>query len=165
MAHQSSPSPDSLVNRPPLQPPPDDGEQLGRRTFLMKLGVGTAAIAGYFVPGCSPSTPGNGPCVSTLVPKLADRVSLGQDGDMTTLRLHGAEDFPLCAVNRYGADVVALLDGRHTIRQIASTLADRIGVPLTDAMQSQIAYFITQVGEMGFLQEPYYACIIDTMEG
>jgi hypothetical protein len=169
MSQQASRAPNFSVDRPPSQSQSDGRGQLGRRTFLMKLGVGTAAIAGYFVPGCSTFTSdsagGNGRPASTLLPRLRGSVSLGRDGDMTTLRLHSAEDSPLCAVNHYGADVVGLLDGRHTVPQIASILADRMEVSLTEAIQSQIAYFITQVGEMGFLQEPYYAYIVETREG
>mgnify|MGYP001040347948 CR=1 FL=1 len=167
MSKQTSRIPGSSVNQPPLQPQSDNREQLGRRTFLMKLGAGTAAIAGYFVPGCSTSMPGsaggNSRPSSTLLPRLGDSVSLGRDGDMTTLRLRGA-DVPLCAVNRCGADVIALLDGRHTVPQIAHILASGMGLPLTEAMQSQIACFITQVGELGFLREPFYAWIVETRE-
>lgn len=167
MPHQINSSFDPSVDQSMLQSQADDRGQLGRRTFLISLGVGTAAIAGYFVVRCRPSalaTASSDPPISTLLPRLEEKVTLGRDGDLMTLRHLSEEDSPLCAVNRYGAEIVALLDGRHTVPQIANILAGRMGIPLTETMQSKIAYFITQVGEMGFLQEPYYACIVETTE-
>ena len=135
-----------------------------RREFKIALGAAAGSgILGYLLvrPARAPE-PASVP--HSPHPKLRKGLAIegpGSDG-MTTIRLL---DGSLCAVNAPGADVLRRLDGAHTIEQIAGAAGRRAGVTPDAALTAKIACFVAQLGAAGFLDMPFYAQIVDRVDG
>lgn len=77
--------------------------------------------------------------------------------DPRILRRSGGNE---CGVNATGAEILDHLDGRHTIDQIGAALAEGLGVAPGEAFSAKVAFFVAQLGELGFLAEPFHARIV-----
>lgn len=139
-----------------------------RRDFFITLGTGAAAgIAGYFLvqrafsPLPASLDDGTGP---TRPPCLKEDVVFGNDGDMVTVSLSGGGSPVVCAANRPGQEVLTRLDGRHTIEEMSRAVAAAVGVSRTEALDAKVAHFVAQVGMLGFLREPFFACIVEEVD-
>jgi hypothetical protein len=133
----------------------DDREStLSRREFTFALAGGAGlAIVGYLT-GCRPG-PGEGS--EDDRPQLAGDLRLERSGDGVRLLRNEA----LCGeINPVGGDVIELLDGRRTIREIASIVAEGHGIEATEALAARIANFAAELGMAGFLERPFSAMIV-----
>jgi hypothetical protein len=83
---------------------------------------------------------------------------------MTYIGRPSESDRLVCAVNQTGARVLRLLDGQHTVSQIAGDLAARLHITRTEAFDAKIAGFIAQLGMLTLLQEPFYVRIVEGWE-
>ncbi len=136
-----------------------------RRNFIITLGVGSVgSIVGYFAFTRPPSDEmhsGNPALEKPCYPQLKTDVHVSNDKSDLVVKQENDADSSLCVVNKLGAEVIQLLDGRHTVEDIARLTARSHGLTLHSRFCAQIAYFISQLGAMGFLAEPFYACIVD----
>lgn len=143
-------------------------QHLSRRTFLILLGAGaSASIFGYyFTPrrdeqaAAAPQTPSS----QETRPRLRDDLTFSQRAEMTYIGRPSDPDRLVCAVNQTGAHVLRLLDGQHTVSQIAGDLAARLHITRTEAFDAKIAGFIAQLGMLTLLQEPFYVRIVEGWE-
>lgn len=138
-----------------------------RKEFLWSLGVGSLAIAGHFaIPRtahaiAAPASAGEDP-----EPRLHGDVSVEVDGDGLLLsRRAGERTAATCAVNEIGAEIVRRLDGRTPVSEIARVLAGRAGASAFGEVEARVACFVAQLGELGFLRAPFYALIVERLDG
>lgn len=69
-----------------------------------------------------------------------------------------------CAINETGAAIIRLLDGRHSIEDIAhSTVLTETAFHFKEAC-AKIAFFVAQLGAIGLLAEPYYVQIYEVYD-
>ena len=140
---------------------------LSRREFLISLGAGTgASIAGYFLLHNGWANPAfaSAPVSSQSVcPRLREDLVFCIEEGLVTLHAAGQNGLPTCAVNDIGGEVLRRLDGRHTITQIGQEIAAAWRLQPSEALDARLAFFVTQVGMLGFLREPFYACILEGM--
>lgn len=137
-----------------------------RRDFVIALGAGAgASIFGFFEWKALKKTgsrPKDRPAAVDFKPRLKDGIVFGwADDGLATLRLPGAKETALCAVNETGAAILRMLDGRRGVEDIAQAVAQEYNLVRTDSLDAKIAYFLTQVSQLGFLRNPFYACIVD----
>jgi hypothetical protein len=135
-----------------------------RKELLISLGAGIAtAIAGYLVgprqalaspPGSL--RPGARPC-------LRGDVTLAREDGLLTLR-RGDDPHVHGAVNEPGERVVRLLDGYHTVEEIAAAVARDLGVRPSEETVGAVAHFIAELGMLSFLEAPFYAVIATRVE-
>lgn len=140
---------------------------MSRRGFLISLGAGAAAITGYVlggIPGLSKPKASRPPGQACEAPCLLADVTFGSDNDMLTLSRPGT-DSPVCAVNRVGGAVIRRLDGGHKIDDISRILAGEYGLEGGEALEAKVAFFVTQLGMMGFLDRPFYVQIYERATG
>ena len=139
-----------------------------RRDFLIRLGSGLAAsvITGYFVfemtktadndnqnnflDGDHSNNHSNKPKLSNLIKMVSENNSLVLYGENVT-----------CSVNKTGEKIIQLLDGKHTLYQISSKISEFYSIEYTDDIEVSIAYFICQLGSLGFLSSPFYVTIYE----
>ena len=151
--------PDSLIAK--MEVP----EGFSRRQFLITLGLGAGAVSGYFLfKPLSPATifPSVHAPVPEDCPRLSHDVMFGMDADgLTTIC---RSDSSTCAVNQTGGEILKLLDGRHTIAAIGLAVALASGGSPSEAIEAKLAAFVANLGMLGFLREPFYACIVDSKD-
>lgn len=144
-------------------------QYLSRRQFLILLGAGaSASIFGYYTlpspdeqaAAAAPQTPSS----QEARPRLRDDLTFSQHAEMTYMAWQSDPGRPVCAVNQTGARVLRLLDGQHTVSQIAGDLAARLHITRTEAFDAKIAGFIAQLGMLTLLQEPFYVRIVEGWE-
>jgi len=136
-----------------------------RRTFMISLGSSAAvAISGCFFlihDAASSQEVSVGEGSASEVPMLKEGVILRRQADGATLLSGVAQAAPTCAVNHAGAEVLRLLDGRHSIADLSRKVAATVGVPWTETLQANIAFFVAQLGICGFLRDPFYALLYE----
>ncbi|WP_026259666.1 PqqD family protein [Desulfobacter curvatus] len=135
---------------------------LNRRDFLISLGQGAAVcIGGFFLinhwPDCPPAL--SNPIINASLPKLRKDIVSGSYQDMATIGYTTGDDEVLCAVNVIGRTILNKLDGQHTIEGIAEAVAVEFNIPEYEPLNAKIAYFVAQLGMIGFLCDPFYATI------
>jgi len=137
---------------------------LSRRNFEIAFGAAVGSgILGYLLVRPAPA-PQPAPIVNSPRPRLRKGLAFegpAADG-LTSVRL---PDGSLCAVNAPGAEVLRCLDGAHTIEQIARAAGQRAGVAADASLTARMACFVAQLGAAGFLDQPFYAQIVDRKEG
>ena len=141
------------------QSPPGAAAKMSRREFLIWLAVGAGASVAEWQLFTSISAASAFPSATTMDhfhPRLRDDVVWGKHKAMLTMS-HGEQTPLLCAVNDYGAKVLSKLDGDHTIEEIAEELAG----DADEALAASVAVFVARLSELGFLQEHFYAYIIE----
>ena len=141
-----------------------DGEQRGytRKSFLVALGSGAAAtICGLFLfhEGRSETTGQAAQTLPSKYPRLKQDLGTGREGELLTLTTRDDPHPVVCAVNQPGMTAMGLMNGRRTIEEIAKAMADEYRLDRTESLTAKVAGFTAQLGMMGFLEEPYYACI------
>ncbi len=92
---------------------------------------------------------------------LKEGVILRRQADGVTIQASTAHVAPTCAVNQAGAEVLRLLDGRHSIADLSLKVAATVGVHWTETLQANIAFFVAQLGLFGFLRQPFYAYLYE----
>ena len=129
---------------------------MNRRNFFIEMGsLAIAGIAGYFLFFREPAE-----CqgATSAKPRLLSDVSMYEENGNTVLRRGNGEDLVVCGVNAPGGRILKALDGNRTVSEVARTAGD--GSAHAEAM---VAYFIAQVGMMGFLARPYYATLYENV--
>jgi hypothetical protein len=135
-----------------------------RREFSIALATGAVGIVGYCLFRESDvsrrplaAETGTGPAR----PTLRRDVTLGRDRSLVTLSRPDLPDSPVCAVNGVGRDIILHLDGRHAIEDISRHLAHTHRIAHTEALKSRVAWFVAELGMLGFLAAPFYAQIVE----
>jgi Coenzyme PQQ synthesis protein D (PqqD) len=134
-----------------------------RRDFLITLGsVVTAGIAGFFLGGTrAQAAPAQGLDVASDLPCLRAGLSVYPDGDGVILREYSSGELR-CGVNHVGREIVSRLDGKHSVEAISADLAKYLGLPPDGMLEGKVAYFVTQLGDMGLLKSPYFVTLAET---
>lgn len=140
---------------------------LTRRSFLIALGgCAAATLAGYFLAD-SAETGWSGLEKKVFsggdLPRLRTGLQWGVSDGLTTLRRPGVPLPAECAVNECGRLILEQLDGRHRIEDLAQAVQSRFGCGRTEAMDAGIARFVATLGDLGFLDAPYYAMIVERL--
>ena len=142
-------------------------KQMNRRNFLIVFGAGAAtAISGYFssvsMPFSQfPTSMSNDKPQELSMPCLRTDVIFGRDDDFITVSRHSEYGTMLCAVNDLGAGVLRLLDGNHTITDIAYLLSKERDITFNDTFQANIALFVAQLSMADFLSKNFWVNIVD----
>jgi Coenzyme PQQ synthesis protein D (PqqD) len=137
--------------------------KLNRRRFLIRLGAGAAGgIGGFFLLQRWPvpaeaAAPAKPPI--SLRPRLRKDIADSRYAGMAAISYGRGAQRVLCAINRPGRMVTSRLDGRHTIEQIAQSLASELALDAPACLEAPVAQFVAQLGMLGFLAEPFYATI------
>jgi len=135
-----------------------------RRDFLIRLGTGTAALAitGFFTFDAIGAVVDDNPKNTSEVnssnkPKLSKNIKIDSENDQLVLCGENAK----CSVNKTGEKIIELLDGKHTLSNIASEISDYYAIEYTEALEVSIASFICQLGSVGFLSAPFYVTMYE----
>jgi hypothetical protein len=140
-----------------------------RRHFVIALGTGVgASIVGYFGYRQPPHFESDGATKHSPehehLPSLRADVVFGRLDDQVTVS-RGEPDNPvICAANELGAAILERLDGRHTIEQISESLAMLVTASPNRPLEAKVALFVAQLATHGFLAEPFYTTIYETVE-
>lgn len=139
--------------------------KLTRRSFLIALGSGVAAtVAGYFLSDSAATAVaklGKSAFSGNDLPRLRSGLQWGQTAGLTTLRRSGGTPSAECAVNECGRLILERLDGRHRVEDLAQAVQSHFRCGRTDAMDAGIARFVAALGDLGFLDAPFYAMIVE----
>jgi hypothetical protein len=136
---------------------------MNRRDFLFRLGSGTSlSIAGFFTVdhvlsagfAGSQELPGS----PADVPRLSEGVEKRFEEDKLILSGGKAQ----CYVNKTGEKVIGWMDGKNSLKDISSHLSEYYAVEHTEALESAVAMFICQLGEVGLLASPFYVTMYET---
>jgi hypothetical protein len=147
------------------KPSAERREGLTRREFTIRLGAGAgASIVGFFLLGKSlaPVRASNAAGSVSETPELSDRIVFGTYDGMVAIRAEGDSHSPLCAVNETGAAVLELLNGANDVAAVSRAIAAKLRIARSEALDAKIAYFVVQLSQLGFLKEPFFACIFET---
>lgn len=137
-----------------------------RRTFCYRLGsAGLAFISGCFwlndTAAAHAGAPG-GDMPHGELPRVQPDVKTKQYQDWTIVYRTGRERGNVILLNRIGALVLAQLRGRTTVEDILDHICAACRMRREEKQLADIAIFIAQLGCLGLLTHPYYACIYET---
>jgi len=133
--------------------------KLNRRDFLISLGAGTSlAIAGFFVVDAVVTAGNERPDESCDKPKLSEHVRKAFENDRMVLYGEKAK----CMVNKTGAKIIELLDGKNTLSCISAQISDACNIEHTESLEASIASFLCQLGSLGFLSSHFYVTMYET---
>jgi len=139
-----------------------DNKNFNRRNFIISLGKGTAVcIGGFFLMKNWPDTASAEPNLvnSSSFPQLRNDIFFGKYNDMDTISYKMSDDNVTCGFNQPGNEIIKKLDGHHTIEQIANSIVEKFDIKDSKSFNAKIAYFVAQLGILGFLHEPFYTNI------
>ena len=146
------------------QEAPEAGTTLiSRREFAVSLGaLAAAAICGCFFYSdiAQAADQAN---TGVVKPRLKPGLRWGRGNDLTVIEHGHGRAGAKCAVNDCGARILKMLTGAHSVEEIANATAQFYGIPQSPNMAASIAGFIAQLGMLGFLAEPFYAVLYDTV--
>lgn len=135
---------------------------MSRRDFLITLGAGTAAtISGYFFIQGQFTQESSKSTLEKQLPILKHDIKFGKAENLLTITRKTERSTITCAVNDIGKEIINKVDGKHTVQEISKHIAKKAGTSRTELMDARIAYFITQLGILGFLKEAYHVNIIE----
>lgn len=150
-------------------------KKFSRRDFLISLGAGTAAIAGYMILADPPVTSEPESVAgwaaedgqadkkhASYLPRLVDDACIEQVDGMC--RLSRTDSETKCVANAPGELVLKNLDGKHGLEDITLKLAASINQPCTEETGAKVAMFIAQVAMAGFLTEPFHVNIFEVRQ-
>ena len=130
-----------------------------RRDFLITLGAGSSlAIAGFFTFDAITGAKNEQVNEQTVKPLLSELIQKTLENNQLVL----SNEKSKCTVNKTGEQVIELLDGNHTLSQVAATIAGYYAIEHTELLDASIASFICQLGEQGFLAKPFYVTMYET---
>lgn len=139
---------------------------MNRRDFCYQLGAtGLALISGCFWLNDNGSAHAHEPGADIPhdgLPRLKPDVETNRYQDWTIVYRTGHERGNVILVNRVGALVVQHLDKTTTVEDIADDIRAVCHTRHDEKQLADIAIFIAQLGYLGFLTHPYYACIFET---
>ena len=145
----------------------EKNKKMSRKEFIIKLGIGLGAISGFLIIDDSFNIIHPGVNRSKNLPSkplLKEDIICFNDDNYLILKRDNGSNKNQCAVNNVGAEIVKYLDGDNTVEDILSKIANKFPIPLSEAMQAKIAYFISILSMMDFLTEPFYVNIIENYE-
>jgi hypothetical protein len=137
---------------------------VSRRRFLLYVTVGGAWLTvGHIVRHRPEKTPTSDEYASRM-PKLREDVTMQYDNiqHVYECEVQGKDgNATCCTVNDTGAEIIRLLNGKRTVEDLSEQTASSGHWRDSNASRAEIAYFITQLGILGFLAKPFYAHICE----
>ena len=141
------------------------GDVRTRKDFLLTLCSSAAAISGYFLlasPAKDLDAPQGSAHSFNLRPALRPNLEYRREGPLLIVTSDTTPPGNACAVNSIGATVLQHLNGRHTIADLAQKVAAAVDIRPDEVLEAKLAFFVAQLGMLGLLVEPFYACVVET---
>jgi hypothetical protein len=134
-----------------------DPGPLSRRHFLYAVGGTAAAALGGWVLHRNLAPPLLAP--ESAAPRLRSGIAIAPSEFGAEL-FDAAGGAPLCGVNQLGSFVLAQMDGRSSVAEIARRVAARTpGAANRDAVEASTAMFLAELGSAGVLAAPFHVNI------
>jgi hypothetical protein len=134
---------------------------MNRRNFILKLGAGTVATVTLSVILKDLLLPENNAQEHNNKPKLKNDVIIKPYGKEYMAFSSGNSGSNQIIVNKNGLEIISMLDGHNTVEDIADAYSTKFKLTRTDELDSKIAFFISQVALVSFLQTPFYVNIVE----
>jgi hypothetical protein len=138
---------------------------VSRRRFLLYATVGGAGLAvARIVPQSPERTPTAAAKPVPRMPQLREDAELRYD---IIRRVYECEvpgengNAVRCTVDDTGAEIIRFLDGNRTVEDLSERIASSGRWCDSSASRAEIAFFIAQLGMLGFLAKPFYAHICE----
>ena len=134
-----------------------------RRDFILKLGIGASvAITGYYLVNNfvgSTDEPKH-ELAPNEMPILKPNLVLKEDLGNMLIHNPGSVE-PSFMVNDVGKEILLNLNGKRSLQDLSEQVAAKYELTYDEALLSQVAFFVSQLAILGFLQKPFFVNIVE----